>query len=108
MLLAWCLSLLIVVDIDCKFYSNMYNFPTDINKPEYLLKNNNKDVNLPVLTTDSQTMINITQLSSNFMHELISNNQVQIVYNSYNELDINVMKTNISNIHNNITIILDI
>ena len=107
-LLAWCLSSLIVVDIDCKFYSNMYNFPTDINKPEYLLKNNNKDVNLPVLTTDSQTMINITQLSSNFMHELISNNQVQIVYNSYNELDINVMKTNISNIHNNITIILDI
>ena len=36
-----------------------------------------------------QTMINITQLSSNFMHELISNNQVQIVYNSYNELFIN-------------------
>jgi len=107
-LLAWCLSLLIVVDIDCKFYSNMYNFPTDINKPEYLLKNNNKDVNLPILTTDSQTMMNITQLSSNFMHELISNNQVQIVHNSYNELDINVMKTNISNIHNNITIILDI
>jgi len=107
-LLAWCLSLLIIVDIDCKFYSNMYNFPTDINKPEYLLKNINKDVNLPILTTDSQTMINITQLSSNFMYDLISNNQVQIVYNSYNELDVNVMKTNISNIHNNITFILDI
>ena len=109
-LLTWCLSLLIVVDIDCKFFSNIYNFPADINKPEYLsIANNNNDkvkVNLPI---DSQRITNITQLSSNFIHKLIANNEVHIVYNSYNELDINVMKTNnISNIHNNITIILDI